>query len=130
MLYNIVVFLQVLLIQAIFLNFVLKMERNNCECSEDRRRDIIKYYSGFMVLSSLMILLMKKNCNWVCSLITMMNGIYTAIVVSYILKLRKDNCECAKTWGSDVMYYYALLALVVLAVLVINMLGFAYMIKK
>ena len=36
-------FLMTLVIQGIFLNFVLKLERKQCECSRDIRRDIIKH---------------------------------------------------------------------------------------
>ena len=38
-------FLMTLVIQGIFLNFVLKLERKQCECSGTWGRDIMYYYS-------------------------------------------------------------------------------------
>jgi predicted neutral ceramidase superfamily lipid hydrolase len=130
MMQSVIVFLETLLLQGVFLNFVLKMERNNCECSADVRRDIIKYYSVFMVISSLLVLVFKSKCNVMCSLITLLNVVYAGIIVSYIFKLRKENCECAKTWGSNVMYYWALLVCLALLVILVNMGTFAFLMRK
>ena len=58
---NILPFLMTLFIQGIFLNFVLKLERKQCECSRDVRRDIIKYYSVVLIVFSLLMKVVPKN---------------------------------------------------------------------
>jgi hypothetical protein len=126
-------FLMTLVIQGIFLNFVLKLERKQCECSRDIRRDIIKHYSVVLIaLSLLMIVVPKKSpllVNYVLPLTGLLNLVYIGVVVSYVHNLVNKKCECSGTWGRDIMYYYSLLILAVILLSLVTMVGSLIIIK-
>jgi len=120
-------FLMTLLIQGIFLNFVVKLERKQCECSRDIRRDIIKYYSVVLIVLSLLMIVVPKNSpllvKYVLPLAGLLNLVYIGVVVSYVHKLVNKKCECSGTWGRDVMYYYSLLILAVMLITLVTIVG-------
>ena len=124
---NILPFLMTLFIQGIFLNFVLKLERKQCECSRDVRRDIIKYYSVVLIVFSLLMKVVPKKSpllvKYVLPLAGLLNLVYIGVVVSYVHKLVNKKCECSGTWGRDVMYYYSLLILAVMLITLVTIVG-------
>ena len=126
-------FLMTLAIQGIFLNFVLKLERKQCECSRDIRRDIIKHYSVVLIALSLLMVFVPKNApllvNYVLPLAGLLNLVYIGVVVSYVHNLVNKKCECSGTWGRDVMYYYSLLILAIMLLSLVTMVGSLIIIK-
>ena len=126
-------FLMTLLIQGIFLNFVLKLERKQCECSRDIRRDIIKHYSVVLIALSLLMIVVPKKApllvNYVLPLTGLLNLVYIGLVVSYVHNLVNKKCECSGTWGRDVMYYYSLLILAIMLLSLVTMVGSLIIIK-
>ena len=126
-------FLMTLVIQGIFLNFVLKLERKQCECSRDIRRDIIKHYSVVLIALSLLMVFVPKRApllvNYVLPLAGLLNLVYIGLVVSYVHNLVNKKCECSGTWGRDVMYYYSLLILAIMLLSLVTMVGSLIIIK-
>ena len=126
-------FLMTLLVQGIFLNFVLKLERIKCLCSEDIRRDIIKYYSMFLIAMAIIVLFVSKETpvlkKYILPLMGFLNIIYLVVVVSYVHNLVKKKCECSGTWGRDVMYAYSLLLISIFLLVLMGIIG-SYIIVK
>jgi len=126
-------FLMTLVIQGIFLNFVLKLERKQCECSRDIRRDIIKHYSVVLIALSLLMVFVPKKApllvNYVLPLAGLLNLVYIGVVVSYVHNLVNKKCECSGTWGRDVMYYYSLLILAIMLLSLVTLVGSLIIVK-
>lgn len=120
-------FLITLLVQGTFLNYVLKLERIKCICSEDNRRDIIKYYSGLLIVMGVLMIVVPKNLpilkQYVLPLIGLLNIVYLVVVVSYVRNLVNKKCECSGTWERDVMYAYSLMLMAVVALFLVSIVG-------
>ena len=114
-------------VNAVFLSYIKKLEVEKCECSEDKLRDYIKYFSsamiGLFLLSFLLALLsvrvkVPRVLRMLLSLVILGAGLYQVYALfkySHKLTFSKPECECSKDWRRTFMFYvsifYAILLL-------------------
>jgi len=101
--------------------FVLNMEKKKCKCTEDTRRDIIKWYSlGLIVFTVLSPLIPIKYEMVITTIIGFCSLAYFVVLFTYTHSLKhKKNCECSNTWRRTFTFIYSIIALVIMPTLFI-----------
>jgi hypothetical protein len=123
------VILIVLLINVLIINYVRKLEQVSCECSENWKRDYIKYYSLVTVILTSVICLIplflqltniKYDVQSVLSnpFVSVISYLYTifGLVNIYALFTYSQNivlsrCDCSHSWERTFIYYYSMLVM-------------------
>ena len=96
-----------LIIYSSFIQYILKL-KNGCDCSDDWRREYILYYSIFGILFSInsifnskstIFFLQKYLAKYLVQIIASIIGIsyivYLYANITYVQKLKKNNCKCS-----------------------------------
>ena len=113
-----------IIISMVILEYVLRLEREECECSKDWRRDYIKIFAIATIVFILLMcfrnfllprgLKVPREVGALLYLVATMYMIGAFVNVyamfSYSQKLVcEKNCKCANTWTSDFIYYYSMI---------------------
>ena len=121
---------------AIFLSYVKKLEHDNCECAEDKLRDYIKYFSAAMiglfllrVLLSVLSLRVKVPVSIQLLLLVTIIGagiyqVYALFKYSHKLVMSKPECECSKDWRRSVMFYFSIFYAIMLGFFALHLVLF------
>ena len=103
-----------LIVNIIILLYVLKLENENCECSNNWKRDTIKYLSGFIIIFSSLISISRlfniTNISPLIILILIIYGacyiVYLSIISLYYVDLTVDkSCVCSKDLSRYALIY-------------------------
>ena len=118
-------------INAYILNYLLNLEKSECECSDNWQRDYIKYYSVVAItVASILILLMASGLrlprvlNNLLSVVSYLLRFFTLINVfvlyNYSRNLVLKDCKCSENTARTFMKYYSMIVigLMVLAILI------------
>ncbi len=121
------IILTVLLVNVLIINYVRKLERISCECSENWKRDYIKYYSLItIILTSLICIIpilfqllkinykieevLKNNIlSIVSTLYTLFGLVNVYCLFTYSQKIVLGDCDCSSSWERTFIYYYSML---------------------
>jgi len=90
------------------------MEKENCTCSADWRRNYIKYYLisivVYIVIMFMHALLFKNKYEYIFRMLNywflVSELIFISIVFLYIRDLIKKRCECSKSINRDITLIY------------------------
>ena len=131
---NPIMLINVLLV-LIFFNYVYQLEHQNCVCSDDWRRDFIKYYTAVIIYKIIIynIIVNYKNPILITvfnifNLFTHLFGlIYLWSLFTYVKMLKKNQCKCSNTISRKIMANYSLFMFVLIGIILINY--FFYLIK-
>lgn len=120
-------------INAVFLSYIRKLEVEKCECSEDKLRDYIKYFSGAMIglfLLSLLLAVLSvrvrvpRVLKMLVSFAILGAGLYQVYALfkySHRLTFSKPACECSKDWRRTFMFYISIFYAILLALFAIQL---------
>ena len=107
--------LAIIVLLVCFFLYVQNLEEQKCDCSDNWKRDYIKYFTGFMVLSSSVSLfypgLQRKVFGGLNTIVGILGIAYIFIIISWIHKLYKDKCDCSDSWERMAMMTYAYIVL-------------------
>lgn len=101
-----------------FLMYLGKLEQIGCDCALNWRRTFIITYvvvALVIILSSLLTTSLKANA-YIAVLLTGFRLAFIVIAIQYVNKLKKDKCECSQHLTREILYYYAWIAAVLVAV--------------
>jgi hypothetical protein len=125
---------------VIILLYVLELEKENCTCSENWKRDYIKYWSIIVIISAVIGLfipslldpkkIMKNSLYKLYFSISLLAGLFYTIslIVYYVQLNNKKNCICSNDWKKHFMIYP--IAMIALTFIFVFVLGSAiYVIK-
>jgi hypothetical protein len=126
-----------IVLTAVILRYVLELEAKGCECSRNKQRDFLKYFSPVVILVGLIgILVSRKSIfnairgNRLLLLVAVVYGFVAVLhsinMIVYFLRLRFSNCECSKNWKQWGLLYPAL-ALAVVILVVFGFLIFSFL---
>ncbi len=127
----------VITINALALQWIYKLEQTNCKCSEDFKRDFMKYYIwiyfaniififvSFISAALYVILIGKKSSSIILSILT---GIYNIIKfifpilsiinvifsIMYIYNLKQIDCKCSEDIRREVYYIWNIISAAIL----------------
>jgi len=106
----------------IFTNYIYRLEETECKCSDDWKRDFIKYYSIIMIVlsifSSMNINFNKKNpiIIGLMSLLCFSNIFFIYVLWKYNKFLCKRECECSSGWEKDFMKFYTFTVILMITI--------------
>lgn len=107
------------IIFSIFFLYVINLERDNCECSIDWKREYVKYFSLTLVIFSIIEFifpLVYSKLYFIQFLLGLGGLAFIFIVVSYIRDLKRNDCRCSKDWKRTAMEVYAWISIILLVV--------------
>tara|TARA_Y100000991_G_scaffold214918_1_gene203832 strand:- start:2007 stop:2564 length:558 start_codon:yes stop_codon:yes gene_type:complete len=108
-----------IIIFAIFLTYVLKLEKEHCECSEGWEREYIKYYSLAVIIFAILQIAFTfeyAKMNIIHTILGIGGLVFIFSVVKYIRDLKKDECLCSQNWKRTVLNIYAWLSIILLII--------------
>ena len=105
------------LINVLIFNYVYQLEKKNCKCSEDWRRDYIKYFALISIIAEPFFTYLnnrKIKKQILLQLIIFLLGfsyligsiLYIYYLFTYSQQMIKDKCDCSEKWERDFIYYY------------------------
>lgn len=104
--------LLVIIFNLFVYNYVLNLERTNCDCSSDWRRDFIKYYSlvALVISTSLFVTgLSGSNVRLPAFFTAVFSlfGLFNAFVLFFYTRnlMGKDNCDCSSGRVRTALHY-------------------------
>jgi len=104
-----------LVLQGIVLSWINKLERK-CKCSEDWRRDYIKYFSIVAIIFAFANAFLPNHIkNLPLMLIIGLAGLVNlGSILSYIPGLKKKQCDCAieNEWRDNFIFWWILISLI------------------
>jgi hypothetical protein len=127
----------VVVIYSLTLQWIHKLEKIKCLCSDDYKRDVIKYYlyiylatlaiTGVLGIISVFVNISKNNVfNFLKPFINIFRGlmsIFTLISmimsVIYITNLKAIDCKCSEDIRREVYYIWSILSLVISGIVII-----------
>ena len=122
-------FIKILLF-SLFLTYVLKLEKKNCECSEGWERKYIKYYSIAVILFALLQIFATElylKYRLIHTVLGFGGLVFIFSVVKYIRDLKEEECDCSESWKRTALNIYAWLSIVLL---LITLIGTFYLASK
>ena len=119
-----------LILNFIFLNYVDKLEKIKCGCSQDWRRDFIKVYSilvivlicaGFFLDTKK--LLKNNTILGFLTLVQLAGFIYLYCLYTFSRDLKNGNCECSETWERKLIYNYSMIIIMLYLLTIVMNVG-------
>lgn len=119
-----------LILNFIFLNYVDKLEKIKCGCSQDWRRDFIKVYSilviviicaGFFLDTKK--LLKNNSILGFLTLVQLAGFIYLYCLYTFSRDLKNGNCECSETWERKLIYNYSMIIIMLYLLTIVMNVG-------
>ena len=98
-----------------YIKYINDLEKNNCKCSDDVKRDMIKNFSYLILISwglfilSILITPSKKILNIMSGkLFTVLQFLvmlaYGTVLFLYSKKLIDESCACSDSWVREASY--------------------------
>jgi len=114
----------------VVIKYINDLEKN-CKCSDNWKRDFIKYsLIIFVIFLLLKILFTKKlyeiNKN-ILLLIILLNFVFTFVVLFYINELKENECKCSE---SNIRTIFEIVNYIRLFIMIIGLIGFIYLYFK
>ena len=122
-----------IIIFAIFLTYVLKLEKEHCECSEGWERGYIKYYSLAVIIFGIIQILYTieyARMSIIHTILGIGGLVFIFSVVKYIKNLKKEDCGCSKSWKRTALNIYAWLSIILLIITFVATLVFLSKISR
>lgn len=98
-----------------FLIYLDKLEKIGCECALTWHRKFIIVFVAFALIWSLISAFAPMKNKALSIALTLFRVAFIVIAIQYVNKLKKEKCECSKEWTRDVMYYYAWVSVILVA---------------
>jgi prepilin signal peptidase PulO-like enzyme (type II secretory pathway) len=114
----------------IVIKYINDLEKN-CKCSDNWKRDFIKYSLIIFIIFILLKVIFKKKLHTVNKiilfLIILLNFIFTFVVLFYINELKNNECRCSE---SDIRTALEIVNYIRLVIMCIGLLAFIYLFYK
>lgn len=97
--------------------WIKNMEKNHCSCSQDWRREYMKYF--FLMGIGLQFVIMAKGIDYLHNLrvpLALASMAYLWASISYILELRSHTCECSKSLERSILFWYSIFQVAALVI--------------
>jgi len=118
-----IIHLALICLFVMFFLYIRDLEQEKCACSDDWKRDYIKYFTAFMILTNTVSIFypnFKQKIFGRLNLVLGLLGIaYVFIIITWINSLDKEKCKCSKGCVRCAMKFYAYFLLVLLLVMLV-----------
>ena len=91
------------------LAWVMKLEKKQCACSKDWRRDYMKYFFIAVIALQFVILSGKeKLIKYASGPVGLATLVYIGVSISYIDSQRKKHCDCSKSNERMILFGFSI----------------------
>ena len=113
-----------------YVKYINELERTNCKCSEDVKRDMVRNFSYLILVSWVVLIfvilvfppkeLRFLNSKWITLLNFILTAAYGYLLFSYSSKLIDESCKCSEGWVRDAMQYqsYIYISISIISIIV------------
>lgn len=118
---------------SVFLLYIADLEKNNCVCSEDWKREHIKYHSILIIgINSLLFFLpnMKTYYKLIHPIMGLLGIAFIITTLLWIGDLKEEKCKCSENWKRSFMEIYTYIIVIVYALLFVAFSFLIYSIHK
>jgi hypothetical protein len=133
----ILVIIPVVVIYSLTLQWIHKLEEIKCVCSNDYKRDVIKYYlyiylatlafTALLAITSVFVDISKNNVfkflkpfmNIFRVLMSIFSFVTVIMSVIYISNLKAIDCKCSEDIRREIYYIWSILSLVITGIVII-----------
>lgn len=94
------------------------MEKNHCSCSQDWRREYMKYF--FLAAIGIQFIIITGGFNSLHNFrVPMSIAAFTYLYasLSYIIELREHSCECSKSLERSILFWYSIIQVLTIILL-------------
>ena len=117
---ELIIFITIISINVLILNYVIKLEKVSCECSKDWKRDYIKYFAIItIIVMSLMTIIPLLTNRYITLIQTpffrILSGLFSIATLvniyalfTYSQQIVLSTCKCSKSWERTFIYYYSM----------------------
>ncbi len=115
---------------AFFLTYLIKLEKTGCQCALNWRRNyLIAFLAASLAWNLLKLVapVLRRN-PLLNSVIVVLQILFVIFSIQYIKQLKDDKCECSKSLQREVMFYWAWLQVLVIA-LSVSFIAYAVFMK-
>jgi len=113
------------------LRWVLDLEKYQCKCSADKRRDFMKFYlmGGIAFSVFTIVAIFKKDlmvilARWLAPIFFAASIAYSAVALSYLVDIKHKNCRCSMGPQREFMYWLAILQVILSGLIFFAYVGF------
>jgi len=90
--------------------WIRNMEKNHCSCSQDWRREYMKYF--FLAAIGLQFVIMSKGIDALHDYrvpLGIASIAYLYVSLSYIMDLKTHSCQCSKSLERSILFWYSII---------------------
>jgi len=132
----------VITINILAIQWIYRLEEISCKCSEDWKRDYIKYFLivyFFIIIIQIFSYILfgelihkySKVFVGVLLIFGLFSYVNIAIAIIYINDLKNIKCECSEDTRREIYYYYNIIAAIIIAMGILYFLiALAFMFRK
>jgi len=98
--------------------WILGMEKKHCTCSQDWRREYMKYF--FLAAIGLQFLIMIRGIGALHDYrlpFGVASIVYIFASLSYIMSLKKHSCQCSKSLERSILFWYSIIQVLSMIIL-------------
>jgi len=99
--------------------WIQNMEKNSCTCSQDWRRDYMKYF--FLAVIGIQFLIMGKGISSLKKYkipLGIASLVYLYASLTYIHTLREQSCGCSDSMERSILFWYSAIQIISLIIMV------------
>lgn len=108
------IFLGMIVWNSYAIDWLIRLEKDDCECSADWRRTFMKYYYFLVLINAALVLIGTRLSKAYIKVMIGLSMFFVATALSYIYKLRDIGCDCSKSRQRNMIYIFAILQAIVL----------------
>jgi hypothetical protein len=98
--------------------WIRTMEKTHCSCSQDWRREYMKYF--FLAAIGLQFLIMAKGVESLHNYrvpLGIASITYLFVSLSYIMDLKTHSCQCSKSLERSILFWYSIIQVMSMIIL-------------
>jgi hypothetical protein len=98
--------------------WIRNMEKNHCSCSQDWRREYMKYF--FLSVMALQFVIMAKGVEVLHNYripLGIASIMYLMVSLSYIMDLKTHSCQCSKSLERSILFWYSVIQVFTMIIL-------------
>ena len=99
-------------LQTTYIVYLVDLQRRNCVCALNWKRDFIMVWSSILLVVQLLFMCGVKLPRWLGGVAGLIGFTNAIIVVQYVQKLDKTSCDCSDSWVRTVMYWLAIAGII------------------
>lgn len=85
------------------------LQKKQCECSQDWRRDFIKYYAIAALVVQGLLLLNQGIPKPALMLLGLASLTFIGVTISYVMSQRKKQCGCSSGTEESLLFWFAVI---------------------